>query len=331
MNEGSFAVVVNANSGTAASLGEAALHALIAGIFGPKLLTCEIAESEFIDFAMSRAFASEAPIVVIIGGDGTCRAAAGHALDAKKTLAFLPGGTMNLIPNRHWPQMDVASALQALSDGAYENHALDVGYVNDEIFLIAAAFGAAPALARLREAHRASHSLSQSIETLLEVKKVMPHILRPTVSVEAVGMHHRRLSALAIVIGNADIALGRHDPESIIVDQSSQHQFECVAAEVVSPWSFLMIMIRAFLDRNWRDDPKVTTTTIQSGIVRSKSRSIAMTLDGEVHRLTSPAHVRLIAEGLKVLIFSQPSVQEKHMSHVIPEADLAQFKAEQVS
>jgi diacylglycerol kinase family enzyme len=291
-----FAVVANANSGAASLLGETALHALVTELLGPNLHSCEIAESEFVAMALERAFSSCADVIVIIGGDGTCRAGAGLARKTGKNVAFLPGGTMNLLPGRHWPGLDLAASLKALAQGEYELTTMDIGQVNEEIFLIAAAFGAAPALARLREAHRASDTFTQSITNLLKIPQVLPHILRPSARVEAKGVSRRHLSALAIVLGNADFALGRPDTDS------ESHTFECVAAEVTSPWAFVTVMARAFFDSNWRNDAKVTTALIKQGKVFSRSRSIAMTLDGEVTRLASPAKVQIVVNGLGVLV-----------------------------
>jgi diacylglycerol kinase family enzyme len=291
-----FAVVANANSGAVSLLGETALLALVTDVLGPNLHSCEIAESESIVMALERAIASRADVLVIIGGDGTCRAAAALARKADKPVAFLPGGTMNLLPGRHWPNLDLTASLIALSRGTYELAAMDVGLANEEIFLIAAAFGAAPALARLREAHRASETLTQSVVNLLRVPSILPHLVRPSARVEARGVPRRHLAALAMVLGNADIALGRREIDA------DTHMLECVVAEVTSPWAFIAVMVRAFFDRNWRQNAKVTTTQIEEGKVFSKSRSIAMTLDGEVIRLPTPAIVRIVVNGLRVLV-----------------------------
>ena len=113
-------------------------------------------------------------------------------------------------------------------------------------------------------------------------------------------MPRRHLAALAIVIGNADLALGRKESDPVVLPLA--HKFECVGAEVKSPWDFVTVMARAFLDPKWREDAKVTTASISDGTVHSRSRTIAMTLDGEVVRLTSPAYVHLVARGVHVLV-----------------------------
>lgn len=295
LNSLRFAVVANASSGAASLLGESALYELVRDSLGAKLFSCEIAEPEFVDMALDRAFSSAADAIIVIGGDGTCRAAAKFGRESQKAIAFLPGGTMSLLPSRHWPQMDLSAALSALGSGAYEVSTIDVGQVNDEIFLIAAAFGAAPTLARMREAHRSAQKLTESISNLLKIPKVLPHLLRPSVRLEAKGMSRKHLAALAIVLGDADFALGR--PQADI----DTHMFEVVGAEVKSPWAFITVMARAFFDPNWREDAKVTTAQIMDGKVYSRSRAIAMTLDGEIVRLTSPAYVKLVVSGLRTL------------------------------
>ena len=291
-----FAVVANAHSGAAAVLGQAALTELIHNTLGSELLMCDVVESEFLNAALETAFASAAEVVVAIGGDGTCRSAATLARLTNKEVAFLPGGTMNLLPGRHWPNMDLTETLQALAAGAYEASTIDIGQVNDELFLIAVAFGAAPALSRFRESHRSAETLVETMKNLVEVAKVIPHLMRPSARLEAKGVTRNRLAALAIVVGNADLALGRLDADNVT------QTLECVGVEMASPFSFFALMLRAFLDPNWRADNKVTTSHITQGKVYSKSRAIAMTLDGEVVRLVSPAHVKLLVNGLRVLV-----------------------------
>lgn len=302
-----FAVVANAMSGAASSLGEAGLSQLVKTCLGDTLFSLTIAHPQDVDAALAQAFASAADVVVVIGGDGTCRAGAKAALTTGKSIAFMPGGTMNLLPARHWSGQTLEASLLALGAGDYERRAIDIGQVNDEIFLIAAAFGAAPTLARLREDHRAAKTLAQSLEAVVKIHKVLPHLLRPSVRLEADGMTSRALAALAIVVGDADFALGRFDAGH---NDTNQQYFECVAAKVSTPWNFIIVMARAFFDPNWRQDPKVSTTSIREAFVRSKSRTIAMTLDGEVVRLAAPAHVRFLDDELEVLVQKpvQPSV-----------------------
>jgi diacylglycerol kinase family enzyme len=296
----SFAVVANANSGAASQMGEAALVALVTAKLGGKLLSCVVVGSCDIEAGLQNAFASECDCVIVIGGDGTCRSGAKCALQTGKPVALLPGGTMNLLPAQHWPGKDVATALQALGDGHYRETTIDVGKVNDELFLIAAAFGAAPTLARLREEHRASTSLVGNIQALLKIPQVLPHLMRPMVRLEAPNVPRKSLTALAIVIGNADFALGRTDLEVCT------HIFECVGARVNSHWDFLRVMARAFIDPKWREDDLVFTAAIKEGRVFSKSRAIAMTLDGEVMRLVSPARVVLLKRAVKVMVYDAP-------------------------
>lgn len=94
--------------------------------------------------------------------------------------------------------------------------------------------------------------------------------------------------------------------------------FEVVGAEVKSPWALIAVVARALFDTHWRDDAKITTTQIREGKVYSRSRAIAMTLDGEIVRLASPAQVKLLVNGLRVLV-SAPILSE----HAVQEAKLA--------
>jgi diacylglycerol kinase family enzyme len=295
-----FSLVANANSGAVSQLGDATLVALANSLIGAKLKSCVLSESSDICGELELAFNSDSDAVIVIGGDGTCRSAAKYALETNKPVALLPGGTMNLLPAKHWPGQNISTALQALGHGHFRETSIDVGQVNDEIFLIAAAFGVAPTLARMREMHRSSNGIVGNLQALLKIPQVMPYLMRPTVRLEAKNVAKKPVAALAIVIGNADFALGRTDNEMI------DHRFECVGTNPSSSWDFVRVMFRAFMDPKWRDDELVFTASIREGWVFSKSRAIAMTLDGEVIRMVSPAHIHFLKRGMNALVYESP-------------------------
>jgi diacylglycerol kinase family enzyme len=296
----SFSVVCNTHSGSASIYGVEALETVIRESFGPQLETCAFVPSQQIESALAAAFASPSSAVIVIGGDGTCRSSVEFGVRTGKPIAFVPGGTMNLLPARHWPGLDLLAALMALRAGHYQMQAIDVGQVNQAYFLIAAAFGAAPGIARVREDHRMAEGIVASVQTLFRLPNVLPHLLKPTVRLEARQVPKTHLSALAFVINNADIALGRLDVNA------QQSVFECVGAYVQTPFAFVALMIRAIFDPQWRKDPSVFTAKISEGLVYAPGRFIPMTLDGEVVRLTSPAHLTLRAGALDVLVYAAP-------------------------
>jgi undecaprenyl-diphosphatase len=99
-----------------------------------------------IDEALARA--ADAPVLGIVGGDGSINAAAQTALAAKRPLAVIPGGTLNHFA-RDLGIQDAAGTIAALQAG--ELVAVDVGVIDGRPFLNTASFGSYPEFVDTRE------------------------------------------------------------------------------------------------------------------------------------------------------------------------------------
>lgn len=99
-----------------------------------------------------RELAAKANVIVVLGGDGTARAAAEAFADGPPMI-ILPGGTLNVLPHalygdRTWPD----ALRDALAGGRVKR--LVCGAANGTRFFVAALFGAPTLLATAREAVR---------------------------------------------------------------------------------------------------------------------------------------------------------------------------------
>ena len=94
------------------------------------------------------AAADDADVIGVSGGDGSINCAARVALDRKKPLLVIPGGTLNHLA-RDLGIEDVATAVGALEEG--RALALDVATIDGRPFLNTASFGAYPDLVDARE------------------------------------------------------------------------------------------------------------------------------------------------------------------------------------
>ena len=96
-----------------------------------------------------RAARSDADIIVAGGGDGTINSVALAALESGKTMGVLPFGTMNhFAKDLHIP-LDLEGAVKTIAAGqAIE---IDVGEVNDQIFVNNSSLGLYPNIVRERQ------------------------------------------------------------------------------------------------------------------------------------------------------------------------------------
>ena len=90
--------------------------------------------------ALRRAACDGAPRVVVAGGDGTVASAASVLAGTSTALAVLPGGTLNHFARDHGIPSDPDEALRVALEGPVK--AVDVGYLNDQLFVGTSSVGA---------------------------------------------------------------------------------------------------------------------------------------------------------------------------------------------
>jgi diacylglycerol kinase family enzyme len=90
--------------------------------------------------ALRRAVADGAPRVLVAGGDGTIATAASVLAGTGTALAVLPAGTLNHFARNHGIPVDRNQALEVALKGRVKS--VDVGYVNDQLFLNTSSVGA---------------------------------------------------------------------------------------------------------------------------------------------------------------------------------------------
>lgn len=142
-------IIVNASSGAGA---DATLAERLNKLFARDGITAHLALAEsgheVIKLA-KRAVLGDADVIVAGGGDGTINSVAAQLLKTKKTLGVLPLGTMNhFAKDLHIP-LELEAAVETIIKGNVAN--VDLGEVNDQIFVNNSSLGLYPSIVRERE------------------------------------------------------------------------------------------------------------------------------------------------------------------------------------
>jgi diacylglycerol kinase family enzyme len=90
--------------------------------------------------ALRQTVSAGEPRVLVAGGDGTVSSAASVLSRTSTALAVLPGGTFNHFARDHGIPTDLDEALQVAEHGRVRE--VDVGYVNDHLFINTSSVGA---------------------------------------------------------------------------------------------------------------------------------------------------------------------------------------------
>ena len=124
----------------------------------------------------SRAHRQLEGVVVAAGGDGTINAVAQQVLGSGCAFGVLPQGTFNYFGREHGIPEDTTAALQVLLAGHVAP--VQVGLVNERVFLVNASLGLYPQLLEEREAFKARFGRSRGVAMLAGLRSLL-HAHRP--------------------------------------------------------------------------------------------------------------------------------------------------------
>lgn len=221
-------------------------------------------------------------VIIVLGGDGTARAAAEMAPRDGPPLVLLPGGTLNILPRalygeRAWPEALAA----ALSRGVVKH--LPAGSANKQRFYVAALFGGATMLVHAREAVRAGHLVTAWKRFLVAWR----HSFNRSLRVRTGKGRMQRVEAFGVLLPSFSGGLEADDLEWVRLD----------AHGVID---LARVSIRAITD-GWRKDDVVEIGRGRTGDVDAAFGYVHATLDGEPRRFYSRVHVKYDPNGPRVL------------------------------
>jgi diacylglycerol kinase family enzyme len=142
-----------------------------------------ITSPEDLTAALRQAVATGEPRVLVAGGDGTIASAASVLARTSTALAVLPGGTLNHFARNHGIPTDLDGALHVARGGRVR--AVDVGYVNDQLFLNTSSVGSYVRFVETRD--RLEGHLGYWAASLVAGIRILRHLKPLRVSLEVEG------------------------------------------------------------------------------------------------------------------------------------------------
>lgn len=294
-----------ANPGAGAFLSKdmATLLEEIASPFKAAGHAVELPETDW-DFAQAMDWALAAPlpdVLLVCGGDGTVLSLAEKLFGTETALGVIPMGTINLLARDLGLAMDGARAAQQLAGGVVEE--MDVGCVNDRIFLCSFAFGMFQALARAREEVRTAPDVRAWRDAVSGfVRSVRTE--RPfRVRIEFAD-RERRLESHFLVVSNNPYSRDRGFFLNRGVLDSGR--LGIYAHNMTGRLGSLAMMTRmlfsAWHDRDRIDDSCSTFT------IHTDPPEIDVAIDGELEKLAGPFKFSMKPRALCVL---RPQLQDR--------------------
>lgn len=236
-------------------------------------------------------------VVVAAGGDGTINGVAQIVLGSGVTFGVLPQGTFNYFGRAHGVPQETDAAAAALLRATVQE--VQVGLVNDRVFLVNGSLGLYPKLLEEREAMKSQLGRSRAVAMLAALRTLLRKQIPQRLVIECDGAT-RVLRTPTLFVGNNALQLDRLGFKEAEALQRGQ-----LAAVVMRPgglFSMLAMMLRGLMGR-LGDAEKVDAFAFRSLTVSSRRKRVfKVATDGEIHWLTAPLVFRVAPEPLRLLV-----------------------------
>ncbi len=251
------------------------------------------------------AVAKKTPRILVAGGDGTIAAAAAAAARTGTELAILPGGTLNHFAKDNGVPTDLGEA--AIVAGGSEIKRVDLGYLNDKVFLNTSSIGLYVTFVRVRE--RLEKRLGYRLASMIAAVRMFSALRTIAVRLEIegkeriyrtplvfIGVGERELQAPKL---GARIKDGKRGLHLMIVRGRGPARLFALALAAVSKGT-----------SDVARTPEFDSFIVDKCAIDVSSPRAVVALDGELHVMKIPLEYRIERDALR-LVVAPPKRDEK--------------------
>lgn len=307
-----FYVVLNAGSGRA----ETDLRCTtIRDVLGAAGRSCELevvhdaAKLEDAARVMAGRAARDGAILVAAGGDGTLNTVAHAAVAHGCVFGVLPQGTFNYFGRTHGIPEDLAEAVRALLHARVRP--VQIGRLNERIFLVNASVGMYPHLLEEREHDKRQYGRWRIVALLSAIKTALRGYRSLRITLELDGQT-RRLRTPTLFVGNNRLQMeqvGMHALDHAL----EEGRLVAIAPRPVGRLRMLGLLVRGALGRLGEAED-VQAFAFRSMTVRapllSARRKLKTATDGEVSRMRLPLRFEALEGRLLLLVPPEEADEE---------------------
>lgn len=257
-------------------------------------------------------------VIVAAGGDGTINAVAQAALGHGCAFAVLPQGTFNYFGRTHHIPTDATEAIRLLLN-AREAYPVQVGLVNDKVFLVNASLGLYPELLEEREAAKQAHGRSRLVAMWAGLRTLLHrhrHLRLKLQLGNGMGARQQTLKTPTLFVGNNQLQLEQLGmPEAPRVTQG---QLAAIAVKPQPTWRMLWLALRGAMGRLGEADEVINfplKEMVVTPLLPMGRRRVKVATDGEINWLTPPLRFTVASTPLNLVCptpeaFAQPHLQQ---------------------
>jgi YegS/Rv2252/BmrU family lipid kinase len=246
--------------------------------------------------ALSDAARSKADVLVVGGGDGTLNEGARVAIAHSRTFGVLPLGTRNHFARDAGIPTKIEEAVATIVAG--HTMQVDVGEVNGRIFLNNSSIGLYPQAVAERDELRHRHGGGKAAAMWTACIQVLRRFPLLDATLEAAG-ETTRVRTPFVFVGN-----NRYDMNLLTLGQRAtlrKGELGVYLTRNTNRLGVLRLAFRALVGRmrQDRDFQYFTTPEIE---IRTRKRSVRVSLDGEVADMQSPIRYSMRPGALRLLV-----------------------------
>lgn len=244
--------------------------------------------------SVTKALSSNPDAIVVAGGDGTFACAASVLAGSDLPLGLLPCGTMNLLArDLSLPINDLDASIDVVANGLIRT--VDVGEVNNEIFLCASMLGLPARLGRTREGSRGSvwrvwSQMARAIwRQMLRARRLHMTLLADGCTISS------RAAAVTITVNPIKDSTGFDFGRSGLDGGC----FGIYILDSFGPKALWGLLCRVFFGRK---NTVVLERRAHEIDINSDLQAMRVMNDGELKLLIPPLHYRIHRRALRVLV-----------------------------
>jgi diacylglycerol kinase family enzyme len=244
----------------------------------------------------ARTATARASIVVAAGGDGTVSRVATGLIGTPAVLGVLPLGTLNHFAKDLRIPLNLEKAVATIAAGRVES--VDVGLVNDRVFLNNSSIGVYPSIIEAREELRRMGHRKWAAFALATFRVLRRH-RGVLVRIEADGRQSAWRTPF-VFVGNNE-----YEVDGIRLGSRARLDGGRLFAYLtprVRARELPMLLARAMLGRVRQSGAFEIVSAAELWIDTPKARRVRIALDGEITTMITPLHYRTCPAALKVLL-----------------------------
>jgi len=247
----------------------------------------------------------EGGVMVAVGGDGTINAAAQAALAHGCPLGLIAQGTFNLFARELGLPLEAAEATRFLLRAQPEP--VQVGLVNEKVFLVNASVGLYPKLLADRERVKQKLGRRRWIAMAAALKSLMEWRMQLVLDAEMDG-ELARLRTATVFLCNNRLQLQRLGIQDFVVQQVGEGRMACLLAPRMPWWTKLRLLLAAAFGR-LGEERELQSFPLRSLTVGARTaRRLKVATDGEVQWMELPVRFTVSPQPLRVML---PPVEER--------------------